>query len=474
VTIAGTISGAGMLTIFNTSGGPNGNVVLTGTNTYTGGTFICSCGTLTLGDPTHTASILGDVTNDGTFRIVNANTSGITSITTEFGATTNFFNNTSAGTATITTVNGGLTQFFNNSTGGNAQFNTDGSSVVDFSGSTGPNGDGRITAGSIAGAGIYVIGAGNTLIVGGNNLSTVVSGSIVDSCGCGPGSGNLVKVGSGTLTLSGSNFYTGTTTVNGGFLDVEGFIISPTTVNAGGALTGAGLVADVTIAGGGVFLPGNGFGTSMAVNGDLTFQPGALYLVQLTSTTSTSAAVSGTANLAGQVGASFAPGSFVSKQQTYTILTAGGINGTFGGVTAPGGLIGMLSYDPNDVFLNFDLNWGAKYNLNANQRNVAKHAHQLLQRQWRDSSTVRIAFAVGIDAGLRRARDRCAAVDLQRDEPVHLVIDRSIHCRPLEQPRRRRARFYRGRERERPCGAAIRDSTRRLRQNSDQGRCRAQ
>jgi autotransporter-associated beta strand protein len=371
LTIAGTISGAGMLTIFNTSGGPNGNVVLTGANTYTGDTFICSCGTLTLGDPTHTASILGNVTNDGSFRLINANTSGITSITTEFGATTNFFNSTSAGTATITTVNGGLTQFFGNSTGGNAHFTTDATSLVDFSGSTGPNGDGRITAGSIAGAGTYIIGAGNTLIVGGNNLSTVVSGSIVDSCGCGPGSGSLVKVGSGTLTLSGSNFYTGTTTVNGGFLDVEGFIISPTTVNAGGALTGAGFVADVTIASGGVFLPGNGFGTSTAVNGDLTFQPGALYLVQLTSTTSTSAAVSGTANLAGQVGVSFAPGSFVSKQQTYNILTAGSTAGTFDGVTAPGGLLGMLSYDPNDVFLNFDLNWGAKYNLNVNQQNVA-------------------------------------------------------------------------------------------------------
>jgi hypothetical protein len=36
-----------------------GAVVLTGTNTYTGGTTICICGTLQLGDLTHTGSIVG-------------------------------------------------------------------------------------------------------------------------------------------------------------------------------------------------------------------------------------------------------------------------------------------------------------------------------------------------------------------------------------------------------------------------------
>jgi autotransporter-associated beta strand protein len=89
---------------------------------------------------------------------------------------------------------------------------------VDFGGSIGPNSDGRITAGSIAGSGTYYIGAGNLLTVGGNNLSTEVSGVIADfnPCGCGPvGPGNLEKVGTGTLILSGTNTYTGGTLVDG-------------------------------------------------------------------------------------------------------------------------------------------------------------------------------------------------------------------------------------------------------------------
>ena len=78
-----------------------------------------------------------------------------------------------------------------------------------------------MTAGSIEGAGTYQLGS-KTLTVGLNNLSTIVSGTIIDG---GPNigtGGSLIKVGTGTLTLSGSNTYTGGTVLNAGTLTVNG------------------------------------------------------------------------------------------------------------------------------------------------------------------------------------------------------------------------------------------------------------
>ena len=594
ITIAGNITdgsgGAGKLTVIDNSLFGGGTVILTGTNTYTGGTTICSCGTLQLGDATHTASIIGPVTNENLFNIVNANTTGITSIlndsglttfsnktsastiaiTNQFGGETDFrdtstaanavivnksgglttfnnastaggasitnmstgetdffdtsaagkavivnqnhaittfnnsstaasaqitnlsggstifydnssagnatitngssssilgfpiglafFDNSTAGTATIinnnhgaiafgfpggtdtasagyanitnnsgsqlqfgafttagnaviTTLSGGVVAFFDNSTGGNAQFITNGTGYVDFSQSFGPNGDGRITAGSIAGSGLYYIGGGNTLTVGSNNLSTSVTGVIVDNnpCGCTTGSGSLEKVGTGTLTLSGVNTYTGTTTVFGGVLDVEGSIASSplTTVNSGGALTGAGTVGNTAIATGGIFLPGATTpGSSTKVAGNLAFQSGALYLVQLNSATSTFANVTGTATLAGTVGASFAPGSTVMKQ--YMILSfAGARSGAFDGagvVGGSGGLVTTVSYDPNHAYLNFALNFGATPGLNINQQNVGT----ALNNFFNANGGIPVAFATLSPAGLTQVSGELA------------------------------------------------------------------
>ena len=138
-----------------------------------------------------------------------------------------FLNQSTAGNAFITTKNNSFTYFFDRSDGGTARFETEAGSIVDFSGSRGPNDDRRINAGSIGGAGTYFIGAGNTLVAGGNNRSSEVSGVIADfdPCGCGPaGPGSLEKVGTGKLILSGINTYTGATTVNGGMLSVNGSI----------------------------------------------------------------------------------------------------------------------------------------------------------------------------------------------------------------------------------------------------------
>src|SRR6202042_3382414 len=107
------------------------------------------------------------------------------------------------------------------SPGGNATFITNAGGIVDVSGlGTFPDGGGGLpsvpmTAGSIAGAGTYFLGS-KQLTVGSNNLSTTVSGIIEDGGSSGGAGGSLVKVGTGTLTLTGVNPYTGGTTVSGG------------------------------------------------------------------------------------------------------------------------------------------------------------------------------------------------------------------------------------------------------------------
>jgi autotransporter-associated beta strand protein len=154
--------------------------------------------------------------------IVNESTA--TTPTFTVAGTLEFAGSATAANAIINTSSGGLTEFSVNSTGGNAQFNTSAGGVVDFSDSTGPAGNKVLSAGSIAGAGNYYLGA-NQLTVGGNNLSTTVSGVISD---CGTGGtlcqasratgGSLNKVGTGTLTLSGINTYTGGTTITAGIV----------------------------------------------------------------------------------------------------------------------------------------------------------------------------------------------------------------------------------------------------------------
>ena len=57
------------------------------------------------------------------------------------------------------------------------------------------------------------------LTEGGNNASTEFSGVIKDD-----GPTGLTKSGAGTLTLSGTNTYTGPTDVNAGVLEVAGSI----------------------------------------------------------------------------------------------------------------------------------------------------------------------------------------------------------------------------------------------------------
>jgi hypothetical protein len=140
--------------------------------------------------------IVNNSSNVPTFAVVggivffrNMSSAGNATITNNFFGVMQFFNTSTAGNATITTNNGGVTLFNNASTGGNARFITDAGGLFDISSLF----SGGITAGSIEGAGTYSLGS-KSLTVGGNNLSTEVSGTIADGGFNGGTGGSLVKV----------------------------------------------------------------------------------------------------------------------------------------------------------------------------------------------------------------------------------------------------------------------------------------
>ena len=252
------------------------------------------------------------ITNNGgiTLFLDQAN-AGFATITNRNGGSAVFFDQTTADNATITTRNGSFTAFVDNSTGGNARFITELGGEVDWSDTTGPGGSHRVSAGSIEGAGSYYIGAGNTLSVGGNGLSTEVSGVIADfnPCGCAtPGPGTLEKVGAGTLTLSGDNTYTGGTRILAGVLQlgnggttgaILGNVLNDATlvfnrsdvVSFGGVISGTGVVqqngtgttvftAANTYTGGTIINAGTlqlGAGGSLAPTGALTVNLGGVF-----------------------------------------------------------------------------------------------------------------------------------------------------------------------------------------------------
>jgi autotransporter-associated beta strand protein len=116
---------------------------------------------------------------------------------------------------------GGAVVFTDKSKGGKASITLNGNAVLDLTLHNAPG----VTIGSLTGKGSVLLGA-NTLTIGSNNQSTTFSGVI-------QGSGGLTKIGTGTLTLSGANTYTGTTTVSAGVLNAG---------NKRGSATGSGEV----------------------------------------------------------------------------------------------------------------------------------------------------------------------------------------------------------------------------------------
>ncbi|WP_439711062.1 autotransporter domain-containing protein [Bradyrhizobium diazoefficiens] len=198
--------GTGAVTITNDVGG-NVNFIQ---NSRAGTATLGNSGFVTFEDSSTAEN--AHITNNagGQIDFFTSASAGNATITNAASATLNFHNSTTAATSTIT--NDGTVNFDGSATGGSARFINNLGGIVDISGLT----SGGMTTGSIEGAGDYVLGA-NTLTTGSLNSSTQVDG-VINSTG-----GGLTKVGTGTLTLTGINGYTGATTISAGTLALSGF-----------------------------------------------------------------------------------------------------------------------------------------------------------------------------------------------------------------------------------------------------------
>ena len=108
----------------------------------------------------------------------------------------------------------------------------------------------------------YAVAEPITLSIGAGGASSTIAGIIT-------GSGNLTKVGNGTLTLSGADIYTGNTTLSGGTLAVTGGWLASSNV-----IVGTGRTLDISTLGTVTMVPGQTLQSDGTVNGSLTTSAG--------------------------------------------------------------------------------------------------------------------------------------------------------------------------------------------------------
>jgi autotransporter-associated beta strand protein len=275
-TIAGSIGQSGGARSLTKAG--SGELLLQAANTYSGGTVL-STGTLTLGN--NSALGTGTLTiNSGTIK---------------------------AGASSITLANA-------LSLAGN--FTVAGTNALTFSG-----------AATLTGA---------RTVTTTNSALTTFSGNIgQSSSGLG-----LTKAGAGTLVLSGTNTYTGTTTIKMGMLLVNGTQSgSAVSVASSGTLGGTGVVGNVSVLSGGHVAPGiSSTQTGVLTAANVTLASGSGFNLQANGTTAGSGysqlSASGTVNITGST-LNFTLGFTPVIGNAFTIINntgAGAVVGTFKGL----------------------------------------------------------------------------------------------------------------------------------------------
>jgi fibronectin-binding autotransporter adhesin len=178
----------------------------------------------------------------------------------------------------------------------------------------------------------YVLSGGAVFDSGLNTIT--VAQPLMD----GGSGGGLVKLGAGTLVLSGANSYTGTTRVNAGTLLVNGVVAGAVQVQSG-TLGGSGLIQGaVTVSSDGVLSPGDSMGV-LNLQSTLSLNGTTLMELDKSANTNDSVNVASTLNYGGMLVLSNRAGVLVPGD-TFQLFTAGSYHGAFGAVT---------SYSPNQA-----------------------------------------------------------------------------------------------------------------------------
>jgi autotransporter-associated beta strand protein len=280
-----------------------GTVTLGGVNTYTGDTTI-SVGALQIGNALAipSGSGKGNVVVNATLDLNN------TSITVNGLSGSGLVSNTKAGAATLSAGANDQTSTFDGviaNGNGITALTKVGSGTLTLTGTNSHSGGSTVAAGTLSVSADANLGAvpntttpGNIAINAGATLAATSTftlnanrGIAVGPSGAGTinvasnqtltyggaianngGSGGFTKSGTGTLVLSGTSSYTGTTTVTAGVLTVNGSTAGSgsTVVLPGATLTGTGTTGAMTVDPSGTLSPGNfGIGT-LGASGGLT------------------------------------------------------------------------------------------------------------------------------------------------------------------------------------------------------------
>jgi autotransporter-associated beta strand protein len=247
------------------------------------------------------------------------------------GGGTGFLGHASADNATLF-ANGGSNggqgakiEFGGDSTGGTARIVLAGNGSLTISAHNAPG----VTIGSFEGGGNVFLG-NNNLTVGSRNNSTLFSGVIQDG-------GSLTKIGTGTLTLSAVNTYTGATTINAGKLEMDGSTMSAVAVNNGGTLSGSGVTRDVTVNTGGTVAPGGA--QTLHINGNYAQNAGGVLKIDVIGTdpdASSRLDITGNATLNGTLEIRFQNGLLPTNGQIIKIFSlTGALSDSFAQIIFP-------------------------------------------------------------------------------------------------------------------------------------------